>query len=130
MRSPFKTTRTFRAPFHFVLSRSSSNNNEKIERAVLWWPCICRCPGATAIELTWLLEVAAPLCDLSPPLDEPAPRYDPAADTVLSWHEVSCQSVRNLASAHAVHHVFQLQERHWMCCSMADALLVDICSEH
>jgi hypothetical protein len=86
------------------------------------------CAGATAIEPAWLLEVAAPLCGLSPPLDEPAPRYDPAADAVLSWHEVSHQSVHNLASAHAVHHVFQLQDRHWMCCSVADAVLVGIYS--
>jgi hypothetical protein len=88
--------------------------------------CVRLCAGATAIEPTWLLEVAAPLCDLSPPLEEPAPRYDPALDIVLSWHEVSYQPVHDLASAHAVHCVFQLQNRHWMCCSVADALLVGI----
>lgn len=48
----------------------------------------CSTTGATAIEAAWLPEVAAPLCTLSIPLEEPPAQYSRAADAVLSWHDV------------------------------------------
>ncbi len=61
---------------------------------VVFWPDAIpvRAAGATAIEAAWLREVAAPLCTLSPPLEEPPPQYSPDIDAVLCWHEV-CPAV-------------------------------------
>ena len=47
-----------------------------------WWACA----GVTEVEAGWLLEVARPLVALSPPLDAPAPRYDPKQDAVVALH--------------------------------------------
>lgn len=66
-----------------------------------------RAAGATAIEAAWLPEVAAPLCTLSPPLEEPPPQYSPDVDAVLCWHEVCarcwsfswCQEALSLTSS-------------------------------
>lgn len=45
--------------------------------------------GATSIEASWLSELAAPLCALSSPLQEPPPQFSQAADAALCWHDVA-----------------------------------------
>jgi len=45
--------------------------------------------GVTAIEPRWLASVAVPTCKFSAPLADPSPFYNPAADAVLMWREVS-----------------------------------------
>lgn len=45
--------------------------------------------GLTAIEPQWLPAVAPALCTFSAPLPDPPPFYQPAADAVMAWRDVT-----------------------------------------
>lgn len=45
--------------------------------------------GVTEIQAHWLVEVAAPLCEISEALEQPPAAYAPVSDAVMAWHDVS-----------------------------------------
>lgn len=76
--------------------------------------------GVTAIDPRWLPTVAAPLCTLSAPLADPAPYYNPNADAVMAWRDVTYGSLMWPLPPHATQHPDQGER-----CAVFAAALMD-----